>query len=292
MTHLRSERVRSRAQRRSRRWSGIGVFGLGIVILMVLTALMAPIISPHDPSQQNLTAFLKPPVWITGNWDNVLGTDILGRDVLSRLIYGARVSLLVGVTAVAMAGTIGVFLGLTAGYLGGAVDAIVMRLADIQLVLPTLVLAVALAAALGPGLTTVVFVLGVTGWVRYARLIRGQALSIRNQEYVEAARAVGSSTAWIVVRHLLPNVSTTIIVIASLEVASMIIAEASLSYLGLGLQPPTPSWGGMVAEGRDYLAAGWWVATFPGLAIVLTVLGFNLFGDWLRDVLDPVTGKR
>lgn len=289
MTRTSSARSRTRGRRRTRRWSGIGSLGLGIVVLVSLTAVLAPWISPHDPSRQNLAAFLQPPVWISGNWQYVLGTDILGRDVLSRLIYGARVSLLVGVSAVAMAGTIGVLLGVTAGYLGGAVDALVMRLADIQLVLPTLVLAVALAAALGPGLATVVFVLGVTGWVRYARLIRGQTLAIRNQEYVEAARAVGSPASRIVLRHLLPNVSTTIIVIASLEIASMIIAEASLSYLGLGLQPPTPSWGGMVAEGRDYLAAGWWVATFPGLAIVITVLGFNLFGDWLRDMLDPVS---
>src|SRR5690606_24798876 len=182
-----------------------GSVGLGIVVLVSLTAVFAPWISPHDPSKQNLAAFLQPPVWISGNWQYVLGTDILGRDVLSRLIHGARVSLLVGVSAVAMAGTIGVLLGLTAGYLGGAVDALVMRLADIQLVLPTLVLAVALAAALGPGLATVVFVLGVTGWVRYARLIRGQTLAIRNQEYVEAARAVGSPTSRIVLRHLLPN---------------------------------------------------------------------------------------
>lgn len=291
MTRSSSAPRRTRGRRRIRRGSAIGSVGLGIVVLVALTAVLAPWISPHDPSRQNLAAFLQPPVWISGNWQYVLGTDILGRDVLSRLIHGARVSLLVGVSAVAMAGTIGVLLGLTAGYLGGAVDALVMRLADIQLVLPTLVLAVALAAALGPGLATVVFVLGVTGWVRYARLLRGQTLAIRNQEYVEAARAVGSPTSRIVLRHLLPNVSTTIIVIASLEIASMIIAEASLSYLGLGLQPPTPSWGGMVAEGRDYLAAGWWVATFPGLAIVITVLGFNLFGDWLRDMLDPVSRK-
>lgn len=224
---------------------------------------------------------------MTGDLDHMLGTDSLGRDILARIIYGARISLLVGVSAVTMSGSIGVTLGLVAGYFRGRWDSIIMRLADVQLAVPTMVLALVAMAVVGPGLRNLIIILGVTGWVGYARVVRGEVLSIREKEFVEAARAIGASHGRILLLHLLPNVAASIIVISSLRVAGMILVEASLSFLGLGVQPPTPTWGGMVAEGRDLVYRAWWVSTFPGIAIFIVVLGINLLGDWLRDVLDP-----
>ena len=269
------------------RESKTGLVGLVITLLIVIAALLAKPLSPHDPYRQDIRHRLTGPFWMTGDLDHMLGTDSLGRDILARIIYGARISLLVGVSAVTMSGSIGVTLGLVAGYFRGRWDSIIMRLADVQLAVPTMVLALVAMAVVGPGLRNLIIILGVTGWVGYARVVRGEVLSIREKEFVEAARAIGASHGRILLLHLLPNVAASIIVISSLRVAGMILVEASLSFLGLGVQPPTPTWGGMVAEGRDLVYRAWWVSTFPGIAIFIVVLGINLLGDWLRDVLDP-----
>ncbi len=259
-----------------------------IVFGVIFCAVGAPWVSPHDPIAQELSRRNTPPFGFAGAMvQHPLGTDPLGRDVLSRLIYGARVSLIVGFSAVILQGAIGMGAGLLAGYYGGWVDNLVMRLVDIQLGVPFLVLAITVAVVLGGGLTNIVMVLTVTGWVFYARVTRGQVLSLRNSDFVLAAHVVGSSASRIMMRHLLPNVFGAWLVLATFQVARMIIAESSLSFLGVGIQPPTPSWGGMVADGRDYLGTAWWVATLPGLAIAATSLGVHVIGDWLRDVLDP-----
>lgn len=268
--------------------SPAGLAGLAIVAAVTTSAVLAAWVSPHDPLQQDITQRLKPPAWTAGgNAEYLLGTDGLGRDVLSRVIYGARISLLVGLAATCLSGTIGVFLGLVAGYFGGRVDATVSRVCDVQQAIPFLVLAIAVVALLGPGLLNLILVLAVTTWVNYFRVVRGQVLSVREEEYVWAARALGCSGWRILFRHILPNVAASIIVIATLLVANMIIFEASLSFLGLGVQPPIPTWGRIVSDGREYIVTAWWISFFPGLAILLTVMGMNLLGDWLRETLDP-----
>jgi peptide/nickel transport system permease protein len=264
------------------------VIALAVLLLVCLSALLADRIAPYDPLAQDITLRFRPPAWEDGGSpDHLLGTDAVGRDLLSRIIFGGRVSLIVGVAAVAVQGTIGATLGLLAGYYGNRWDSIIMRIADIQLAIPTLILAIAVIAVLGPSLLNLVVVLGITNWVVYGRVVRSEVLSIRHREYIDASRLVGSRDARIIFRHILPNVAASIIVIASFEVAAMIIAEASLSFLGLGVQPPTPTWGGMVAEGRTYIGIRWWLSTIPGVLILVTVLALNVFGDWLRDVLDP-----
>jgi peptide/nickel transport system permease protein len=263
---------------------------LGLVILIVIgtAAVFAPYLSPYDPTLQSVTQRLKPPAWRDAEGRLfILGTDHLGRDILSRLIYGARISLVIGVSAVALAGTLGTLIGLVAGYRGGAIDDLCMRVTDTMLAMPFILLALAVIAVLGPSLRNIIFVLGITSWVSYARVVRAEVLTLRTREFIAAARALGSGGRRIVFRHLLPNVLTPVIVIATLEVARMIILESALSFLGLGVQPPTPTWGGMLADGRAYLSTSWWLATFPGLSIMVTVLGINLLGDWLRDILDP-----
>ena len=264
------------------------VLGLAIVLAVVIAAVFAAWIAPADPTAQAITQRLKPPLWRDPAGQLVLlGTDHLGRDILSRLIFGARISLAIGLLAVTVAGTIGTLMGLVAGYRGGRVDDFCMRLTDTMLAMPFILLALAVIAVLGPSLKNIVFVLGVTSWVSYARVVRAEVLTLRAREFVAAAMALGSGGRRIVFRHLLPNVLTPVIVIATLEVARMIILESALSFLGLGIPPPTPTWGGMLADGRAYISTAWWLATFPGLCIMLTVLGINLLGDWLRDVLDP-----
>jgi peptide/nickel transport system permease protein len=265
---------------------------LAILVLLVVSvaAVAGPDLAPKNPNRQNIMIRLQEPMkadrqGVVQHW---LGTDALGRDVLSRLIYGARISLLVGLTAVAIGGTIGIALGMIAGYVGGRVDAVIMRLADIQLAFPFILLAIMFLIVLGPGVTNLILILGIGQWVTYARIARAQTLSQREKEYVEAARALGARGISIVFKTILPNILAPLIVIASFNVASVILSEASLSFLGLGVPPTVPTWGGMLAESRDQLLAGrWYLAIYPGAAIALTVLSFNILGDWLRDFLDP-----
>jgi peptide/nickel transport system permease protein len=263
-------------------------FGLAIVALMILAAILSPLLAPYDPELQSLGARLLPPFsYAPEGGLHLLGTDQLGRDMLSRLIYGARVSLVVGVSASLIAGTLGVLLGLVAGYFGGRTDDVIMRLSDVQLALPYILVAMAILAIVGNSLANITVVLAGTQWVTYARVVRSSVLSVKEQEYVLAARTLALSNTRIIARYILPNVFAPVIVIATFSVAQTIIAEAGLSFLGLGVPPSIPSWGGMLADGRTYLAVAWWLVTIPGLAISLTVIGVNLFGDWLRDYLDP-----
>jgi len=264
------------------------LFGLLVVTIVVLTASCAAWVSPSDPLEQDISQRLKEPGWQDAQGRvHPLGTDHLGRDILARIIYGSRIALLVGLSAVLISGVLGMAIGLIAGYFGGRVDDFLMRLADIQLAFPFILLAIAVIGVLGPSLRNIIIVIGVSSWVVYARVVRGEVLSIREREFVQAAIALGSRDWRIVVRHVLPNAFTPWLVVATLDMARVIVIESALSFLGLGVQPPTPTWGGMLADGRVYLSTAWWLATFPGLAILITVLGINLFGDGLRDTLDP-----
>ncbi|WP_400195218.1 ABC transporter permease [Lysinibacillus telephonicus] len=272
--------------------SKTGIVGFIILVAVVVVAIFAPILAPYDPTLINPTKMLKPPSWIEGgDPSHLFGTDNLGRDILSRIIYGSRVSLLVGISAVVLAGIIGMLVGLVAGVYGGWVDMILMRLVDSFLAIPNILFALVFLAVFGPSVPTLIIVIGVTNWVAYARIVRGETLSVKEREFVKAARTIGVKNSLIIVRHILPNVMSSFIVISTLSVASTIILEASLSFLGLGIQPPTVSWGGILSDGRDYLATSWWLATLPGLAITVTVLGIIFLGDWLLDVLDPRTER-
>ena len=259
-----------------------------ILLLVVLAAIAAPWVAPNDPFAIKIIQRLKPPGYVSGSgvtfW---LGTDALGRDILSRIVYGARVSLVVGVSAVAISGTIGLLLGLLSGYFGGLVDDVIMRAADVQLSFPTILLALTIMAVLGTGLDKLILVLGLTGWVQYGRIVRGQVLALKEDEFVLAARATGERPWRILFQHILPNVWSPVIVVASFTVASNIVAEASLSFLGVGVPPSVPSWGTMLADGRQYIGVAEWLTVPAGLAISLTVLSINILGDWLRDYLDP-----
>jgi peptide/nickel transport system permease protein len=262
--------------------------GLGVIAAAVVVAAFAPALAPADPVKNRLLDRLTPPMWSQGgSARHPFGTDTLGRDVLSRLLHGARISLIVGLAAVLVAGVVGVGLGIVAGYRGGWADDLLMRLGDIQLAFPVLLLGVAVIAVLGASLLNMILVLGASGWVTYARIARGETLSLKERDFVAAARALGAPARHVVTRHLLPNVLPPLMVVTTFSVARTIIAEASLSFLGLGLPPPTPSWGAMLDEGRNYITTGWWLALFPGLAILVLVLAINLCGDWLRDALDP-----
>ncbi len=265
------------------------IVGIAILLLVTFLAIFGPQLAPRDPNRQNLILRLMPPFQTTEKARPFpLGTDSTGRDVLSRLIYGARISLLVGLTAVVIGGVMGTVLGLVAGYSGGWLDDVIMRLADIQLAFPFILLTIMVLVVLGQGIANLVLVLGVGQWVTYARIARGQTVSQREKEYVEAARTLGAGDLRIMFNAILPNVLAPLIVIASFNVASVILAEAALSFLGLGVPPTVPTWGGMLAESRDQLLGGsWWLAVFPGVAIMLTVLSINILGDWVRDFLDP-----
>ena len=264
------------------------LFGLVVVAVVVLAALLAPLVSPFDPLAQDIGQRLKEPGWQDASGRvHPLGTDHLGRDILARIIHGSRIALLVGLAAVLISGVLGMLIGLVAGYFGGKVDDVLMRLADVQLAFPFILLAIAVIGVLGPSLRNIIIVIGVSSWVVYARVVRGEVLSIREREFVHAAVALGSRDWRILGRHVLPNAFTPWLVVATLDMARVIVIESALSFLGLGVQPPTPTWGGMLADGRVYLSTAWWLATFPGLAILITVLGINLFGDGLRDTLDP-----
>jgi peptide/nickel transport system permease protein len=279
-------RVRGGAGRRLVRSRRV-VFGGAVLLAICLAALLANQLAPADPELVSMNDRLQPPRGLFSGLKYSLGADPLGRDIFSRIIFGARISLLVGITAVGLSGSIGLLLGLVAGFYGRKVDEAIMRLADIQLAIPTILLAIALVGVMGPNLRNLIFVLAVTGWVIYARTIRGVVLSLRATQYVEAANALGAGDRRTLLRHILPNLWTPAIVIASQQVGFMIIMESALSFLGLGVQPPTPTWGGMIADGRGYLATAWYVTTFPGLVLMTTVLAVNFFGDGLRDVLDP-----
>lgn len=279
--------------RRAMRWRKIlrkllenkgAVFGLIMVLGVFFCAVLAPVISPHDPIFQDVEKRLIPPIWQAGaNPDYPLGTDHLGRDIVSRLIYGARISIVVSTSAVALSALLGTLIGLFSGFYGGKVDSFFMRIADVQLAFPFILLAIAIIAVLGPDLQNIIITMAITGWVIYARVVRAEVLSLREKEFITSVRALGGSNGRIIFKHLFPNVVPPIIVIVTLEMARMIIMEAALSFLGLGIQPPTPTWGGMLADGRVYLITSWWLATFPGLVIMLVVLGINLLGNWLRD---------
>ncbi|TCO54113.1 ABC transporter permease [Actinocrispum wychmicini] len=266
----------------------LAVVAIAVLALMVLVAVFAPLLAPYNPNAQDLLTRLRPPAWESGgDSGHLLGTDQLGRDTLSRLIYGSRISLLVGASAAVLAGVVGAVIGLVAGFLGGWYDRILMRLADIQLAFPSFLLALAIVGFLGSGLWLVILVLGFTGWVSYARVVRSEVLSLRTREFVTEARAIGVRDMTIMRRHLLPNVMAPLATIGTLHVAAAIVAEASLSYLGIGVPKQTVTWGAMLSDGQLYLGTSWWIAVFPGLALTITALAVNITGDVLRDVADP-----
>ena len=269
-----------------RRW--LLLIPLSIIMVMVTTAVLAEFLTPYSSTEISLADRLRPPFWEHGgSWSHPLGTDPMGRDLLTRMIYGARVSLLVAMLALLVGGGIGAALGLIAGYYGGHLDALVMRVADTTMAFPIILFAILFVVVLGGSVATTVFAVALVLWARYARVIRGEVLSLRERDFVAQARVAGCSSLRIMLVHLFPNILNTLVVLLSLQVGWVIIVEASLSFLGAGIPPPTPTWGSMIAEGRDYIATAWWVSFFPGLAILATVLSFNLFGDWLRDALDP-----
>lgn len=268
------------------------IVGVLVLLLVLVSAVLGPLLSSHDPTSQNLPLRLRPPLTSEEGREgsrshHILGTDHLGRDVTTRLFYGGRISLLVGLSSVALAAAVGLLLGLLAGNFGGVVDSVIMRIVDLQLAFPFILLALAIVALLGPSLRNIIIVFAITSWPIYARTVRPMALSIREKEFIEAARAAGAGHARVIFRHILPNVASPLIVIASFEVAKMVIMEAAMGFLGLGVPPPTPTWGNMLADGRDYIRTAWWLTTFPGLAIMVTATGINLLGDALRDIFDP-----
>jgi peptide/nickel transport system permease protein len=259
-----------------------------VLALVLVAAALSPLLAPHDPSAQSLVDRLRPPAWENrGSTTYLLGTDHLGRDVLSRLIYGSRVAVLVAGLTITTAAAVGTITGLVAGYLGGWVDALIMRIVDIQLALPAILFGVLLAAAIGSGLKNVLIIVAAWSWAGFARVIRGEVLSLREREFVTLARVAGMPWWWILWKHMLPNVVNTILVLATLDVAGVILFEASLSFLGIGVPSSTPAWGTALSEGRNYISIAWWLITAPGLAIFAVCLASNLFGDWLRDILDP-----
>jgi len=272
---------------KGRRLTGVGSIGLIIVSVVVILAIVGPYVSPHDPIQHNLKARYKPLGYSDDNGTYILGTDQLGRDIFSRIIAGCRVSVIVSIFAVVIAGSIGVSYGLIAGFVGGWVDQVMMRIADALLSIPFIVLVVAISGVVGAGIFTLILILGFTGWVTYARVTRGEVLVAKELDYVIAATVVGQSKLKIMFQHILPNVMSSAVVLAALQVGVTIIAESSLSFLGLGVQPPSVTWGLMLADGRASIGSAWWMTTFPGIAITVVVLGVVFLGDWMRDVLDP-----
>ena len=267
--------------------SPTGLAGTLVVAIVVVMAVLAPLIAPQDPNQIDLANRLQPPALWSGRGVHSLGTDQLGKDVLTRIIHGARLSLLIGNLAVVLSGVIGVTLGLLAGYIGGKLDAVIMRAADVQLAFPFILLAIAIIGVLGPTVPNIVFVLALSGWVQFARIVRSETLSLRRRPFIEAAKIIGASSTSILWRHLLPNVLPSVIVLATLELGRVIILESGLAFLGLGIPPPAITWGAMLAAGRDYVREAWWLSVFPGLALMILVLSINLAGDALRNALDP-----
>lgn len=281
MNRLRSRFLRGLVRNR------LAILGLAFIVLVVMAALLAPFIAPYDPLQMNFDELLAPP-----SRTHLMGTDVLGRDIFSRVIYGSRYALVIGLAVVTLQMVFGAMLGLVAGYFGGPIDSLIMRLVDIIWSIPALVLALALAGAFGGGIPVMILAIAVTGWGQFTRLVRGQVLSLRELEYVSAARAIGASSWRIIFSHILPNSLGPVIVYGTLEMPAAILWSASLSFLGVGAQPPTPEWGAMIAEGRSFISYAWWISTFPGIAIMIIALGFNFVGDGLRDALDPRFERR
>jgi ABC-type dipeptide/oligopeptide/nickel transport system permease subunit len=268
--------------------SRLSLASAAVVLGFVVMALAAPLIAPHDPYETDLFRRLQPPAWMPGGeWSFLLGCDALGRDILSRIIYGARISIFIGASVILVATTVGILAGLAAGYLRGWTDVVISRLVDILLGFPYLIFAIALIAMTGPGLQNIILALAYKEWVIPCRVVRGETLAAREVEYVEAARAMGGSRRYIMLREILPNILSPVVVVSTVRMAHVIILEASLSFLGLGVQPPTASWGSMVADGRSFMLEAWWVSTFPGLAILLLVLSINVVSQGLRDAFDP-----
>ena len=263
-------------------------FGMVIIILWILCAIIADVIAPYGPNDVNIMLRMKPPAWMDGGSSaHLLGTDEVGRDVLSRLIYGCQISLIVGLMSVVVSLIIGTTLGLVSGFFGGKVDAVIMRACDVMLAFPFIFMALCFMAVLGSGLKNVIIVLGITGWMSYARTVRGQTLSLREREFVRAATTSGCKRTRVMFRHILPNVIDQAIVLGTLEMGTSILSEASLTFLGMGVPATIPTWGNMIASGRDYIYTAWWLTTFPGLVIFLVCLSINFVGDWIRDVRDP-----
>ena len=264
------------------------VIPLVIIGIIVFTATFAPLLTPYSTTKPSLAERLTPPVWESeGSWDHPLGTDALGRDMATRLMFGGRVSMLVAVLTLILGGGIGTVIGLFAGYYGGRLDSVLMRIADSTLAFPIILFAILLVVTLGASMANVVIAIALVLWARYARVIRGEVLALRERDFIARARVAGCSDLRILLVHLFPNTANTLLVLLTLQVGWVIIVEASLSFLGAGIPPPTPAWGAMVADGREYVDTAWWVSAFPGVAIMLTVIAFNLVGDWLRDALDP-----
>ena len=271
----------------------IGIVGLGMVGFMVVMAFFAPWISPRDPLEQDLPSRLRPPFWEEKTDSNYkLGTDQVGRDMLSRLIHGSRISLSVGFLTMAFSSMVGIILGILAGYYRGFTDSLISNCVNIMMSFPYILLAISVMAATGPGYKNLILVLGLTGWPVYTRLVRAEVIELKSRDFVTAARALGGRDSGVILKHILPNLASSIIVLATFELARMIIRESFLSFLGLGIPPPLASWGGMLAEGRSYMLNLWWLAAIPGSAIFFTTLGINLMGDGLRDWLDPHTRNR
>jgi peptide/nickel transport system permease protein len=266
----------------------LGVFGSILLMILIIIAVFAPYLAPHNPYEQDIANRLRPPFWIEGAQpDYPIGTDYLGRDLLSRIMFGARISLIIGISAVFLQVLIGVLLGICAGYFGGTTDSIISFMVNVMMAFPFILLAMSLVAVLRPSLENIIIALGFTGWPVFTRIVRIETLKLRDREFILAAISLAFTTKRILLRHLLPNLLPSILVISTVEVARAIIRESLLSFLGLGIQPPTPSWGLMLAEGRDYMLMQWWLAAFPGLAIFMAALGINLLGDAMRDLIDP-----
>lgn len=292
MTVARLSAGQSASGRRRRRFSIrqnlSGVVGGGLTLIFLIAAVAAPLVAPADPFEQNLVRRLMPPAWAPrGSLANLLGTDQLGRDLLSRIIFGAQVSFFIGIAAVLVGAVIGLPLGILGGYYGGVLDVVVQRMIEIQMGLPFILLAIILTVLFRPGMLSLIIILGISSWIQYGRLSRIETASVKEQEYISAARAIGCSDARIMTRHIFPNLVPTVIVVLSIQLPRTILAEATLSFLGLGVMPPTPSWGGMINEGREFVFRAWWLQTFPGIAMVLCVTAIGLLGNWLRDRLDP-----
>ncbi|HEY8600626.1 MAG TPA: ABC transporter permease [Thermomicrobiales bacterium] len=287
-TNLATTALARTSRRRTWRISPVIAVCMAFLLLLTLASIFAPLIAPHDPLRQALSMRNRPPAWISGgSVDHLLGTDNLGYDIFSRLLYGARISLAIGVIATIIGALLGTALGLIAGFFRGPTEWVIMLAVDAQLATPFLVIAIATIAAFGKGLPILIVLAGVSGWMGFARACRSSVLSLRERDFVAAARALGATDWRILAHHILPNLWSIILVIVTIDLRRVILFEASLSFLGLGVQPPQPSWGSMIDKGREYLGTAWWISIFPGLALMLTILAVSLIGDWLRDALDP-----